>query len=73
MQKTSNIIYQGNYIKFTANSLTMITKQQIRINYLKQISIKIDAKPIKYYQIPKNLLEPYGQLSGHDHNATKYT
>ena len=60
-------------MKLTANSLAVITKQQIRINYLKQISLKIDAKEIKYYQVPKNLLKPYGQFSGHDHNSTKYT
>ena len=51
----------------------MITKEQIRISYLKQISIKIDAKDIKYYQIAKKLLEPCDQFSGHDHNSTKYT
>ena len=39
--------------------MAMITKHQIRINYLKQISIKSDAKKIKYYQIPKKLFEHF--------------
>ena len=45
--------YQKNYGKLSANSPTMITKQQIRINYQEEISIKSDAKKIKYYQFSK--------------------
>ena len=37
----------------SANSLVMITKQQIRINYIEEISIKSEAKKVKYYQISK--------------------
>ena len=32
----------------------MITKQEIRTNYIEQISIKCDTTKIKYYQISKN-------------------
>ena len=31
----------------------MITKQQISINYIEEISIKSDAKNVKYCQIVK--------------------
>ena len=49
-----NIIkYQKNYSKRSANSLIIITKQQITISYIEEISIKSDAKKIKYYQISK--------------------
>ena len=50
-----------------ANSLAMITKQQIRTNYIEKISIKHGAKKTNYYQISKTFLEAFGQLSGHDH------
>ena len=40
--------------------MAMITKQQIRVNYLKQISYKSGAKEIKYYQLSKKLLEHFG-------------
>ena len=43
--------YQKNYGKISAKSLTMITKQPIRINYIKEITIKNDAKKNEYYQI----------------------
>ena len=37
----------------------MSKQQQSRINYIEEISVKSDAKKIKYHQIPKN----YGKLS----------
>ena len=48
----------------------MITKQQIRINYMEEISLKSDAKKIKYYHISRKLLQPFGQFSCHDHKMT---
>ena len=47
----------------------MITKQQIRINYMEEISLKSDAKKIKYYHISRTLLEAFGQFSGHVHKT----
>ena len=47
--------YQKNYGKISSKSLTMITKQPIRINYIKEISIKSDAKRNEYYHISKQL------------------
>ena len=45
MQKGKNIIiYQKYYCKLSANSLGMITKKQIRVIYIEEISIKSDAK-----------------------------
>ena len=41
-----------NFYKDTKNFI--IKQQQIRINYIEEISIKSDAKKIKYYQISKN-------------------
>ena len=38
-------------MKLLANSLAMIKTQQIRINYIDEISIKCERKKIKYYQI----------------------
>ena len=56
-QKISNIIrYSKNYWELSANSLPMSTKQQIRINYIEAICMKIDAKKMKHYQISKKLL-----------------
>ena len=53
----SNIIrYQKNHCKLSDNSLPMITKQQIPINYIKEISLKNDANYMKYYKMPKKLL-----------------
>ena len=57
MQKRSNIIrYLKNYCDHSANSLPLIKKQQLRINYKAEISIKSDAKEIKYCQLSKLLL-----------------
>ena len=68
MPKREIIIrYQKNYCKLSANSLAMITKQQIRINYIEEISVKSDAKKKKYYHISKKLLQAFGQFSCHDH------
>ena len=68
----SNIIrYQKNYCKLSDNSLPMITKQQIPINYIKEISLKNDANYMKYYQMPKKLFYAFGQFSCHDHKTTK--
>ena len=38
----------------------MITKQQISINYIEEISIKSDAKNVKYCQIVKKWLQAFG-------------
>ena len=48
--------YQKNYRKLSVISLAMFTKQQFRINYVEKMSIKKDAKKIKYYRMPKKLL-----------------
>ena len=40
--------YEGN------SDVIMPKQKQIRINYIQEISIKNDAKKIKYYQISKN-------------------
>ena len=69
--KRKNIIrYQKPYCKLSAISLGMITKKQIRVIYIEEISIKSDAKKIKYYHILKRLLLGFGQFSGHDRKAT---
>ena len=57
MQKRLNIVRdQKNYWKLSATSLVMITKQQIRNDYINKITLKTDEKKIKYYQISKKLL-----------------
>ena len=64
MQRRQSIVtYQKNYWKLSSNSLSMITKQQIRINYIEKIRIKSDAKKIKniryqktYCKLPANSL-----------------
>ena len=38
------IRHQKNYCKLVSNSLAMITKPQIRNNYIGEISIKSDGK-----------------------------
>ena len=54
MKKISNIIIcLKNYCKLSDNSLVMIAKQQIRINYIEEIILKSDAKNMKYYQMSK--------------------
>ena len=45
----------------------MITKRQIRINYIEEININIDGKSHNYYQISKKLFEAFGQSFCHDH------
>ena len=68
MQNRSNIIrYLKKYFNRSANSLPMIKKQELRIDYKAQISIKCKAKKIKFYQISKNLLKFFGPSSGHGH------
>ena len=54
------------------NSLAIIAKQKIRINYIEKLSIKTDAEKIKHYQISKNLLEDFGQFFWHHHKTTNY-
>ena len=55
MQKRKNMVTcQKHSCKLSISSMAMITKQQIRIKYLKQISIKSGAQKTKYYQKPKN-------------------
>ena len=74
---TSIIRYRKSYCKFSTNSLlmlsanplVMITKQQITIIYIEEISIKRYAKKIKSNQIPKKLWEDFGQFPGHDHKT----
>ena len=64
MTKTQNIIrYQNSYCKLSANSLDIITKQQIRINNRAEISIKSDAKLRKYYQISTKLMSAFNSLA----------
>ena len=46
--------YQKYYCNLSANSLSLIKNQQFKINCIEDISIKSDAKEIKYYQILKN-------------------
>ena len=68
MEKICNIIICfKNFCKPLANSLAMITTQQIRIHDIEETTIKSDEKKIKYYQISKKLLEAFGQFSGRDH------
>ena len=45
----------------------MIKKQELRIDYKAQISIKCKAKKIKFYQISKSLLKAFRPYSGHGH------
>ena len=45
----------------------MITKLQIKINYIEEISTKFDAKEIKYDEISKKLIEGFGQFFGYEH------
>ena len=49
----------------------MITKHQLRINDIEEISRKNDVKKIIYGQITKNLLKFFGYFSAHDHKVTK--
>ena len=57
MPKRENIIrFKKNYCRPSANSLAMITKHEVRINYIAEIDITSDAKKIKYYQIRKKNL-----------------
>ena len=66
MQKRSNIIrYLKNYCDHSANSLPLIKKQQLRINYKAEISIKCKAKKVQHYQISKKLVKAFGPFSGH--------
>ena len=68
MQNRSNIIrYLKKYFSHSANSLPMIKKQELRIDYKAQISIKCKAKKIKFYQISKSLLKAFRPYSGHGH------
>ena len=62
--------YQKNYGKLSANSPTMIRKQQIRISDQKKIRIKSDAKKMKYCQFSKKKLSAFHQFYGHDHKTT---
>ena len=64
------IKHQKNCWTLSANSLVMITKQQIRINYIEEISIKSEGKKVKYYQMSKKLYKAFGQLSGHYQKTT---
>ena len=45
-----------NYWKLSTHSLAMITKQQVRINYIEEISIKIHAKKKKKLSYIKTIL-----------------
>ena len=45
-----------SFCKLLANSLAMLTKHDIRINYIEEVIIKSHAKKIKYYQIQKKIL-----------------
>ena len=48
----------------------MITKHEIRIDYIAESSITSHEKKKKYYQISKTLLQVFGQFSGYDHKKT---
>ena len=57
MKKRLNVIKDRKlFSNFSVNSLVMITRQQIRINCIKEINIKSDAKKMKYLQISKKFL-----------------
>ena len=57
MQKRTNIMRnQKYYCKLSANSLSMIKSKQFKINCIEDISIKSDAKKIKFYQVLKTFL-----------------
>ena len=47
--QTSNKMQRNLYLK----------TPQIRVNYIEEINIKIDAKKIKYYQISKIIIALY--------------
>ena len=64
------IRYDKSYCKLSFNSLAIITKQQSRINYIEKIRMKGNVKKIKYYHMPKKLLQAFGQFSRHDHKTT---
>ena len=74
MPKREDIIrHQKNYCKLSTNSLAMIAKQQIRINYIKEIPLKSEAKIYIYIYIiiyQKKLLKALGQFPSHDHQTT---
>ena len=58
MQKKQKIItHQKNCRNLSANSLAIITRQKIRVNYIEEIIFKSDAVEHKYYQISKKLLK----------------
>ena len=70
-QKSENIIrYQKNICNLSSNTLAMITKHEIRIDYIAESSITSHEKKKKYYQISKTLLQVFGQFSGYDHKKT---
>ena len=50
---------EKSYCKLSANSLAIITKQESRISYITEISIKSVAKKTNYYQISIKLLEAF--------------
>ena len=57
MKKRLNVIKDRKlFSNFSANSLVMITRQQIRINCIKEINMKSDVKKMKYLQISKKFL-----------------
>ena len=61
---------QKYYCKLSANSLSMIKSKQFKINCIEDISIKSDAKKIKFYQVLKTFLLGFFQFSGHNHKTT---
>ena len=57
LRHTSLQAYRLFSERFPMPYLSLLNKvEQIRINYIEEISIKKDAKKIKYYQISKKLL-----------------
>ena len=68
MPKREDIIrHQKNYCKLSTNSLAMIAKQQIRINYIKEIPLKSEAKIYIYIYIyilsyTKKIIESFGPI-----------
>ena len=64
-QRISNIIrYQKNYCKLLAYFLAMITKQQVSINYIEDISIKIHANIYIYIYIYIYILSDMKKIIG---------
>ena len=56
------IRYLKNYCKLSANCLAMTPKQELRINYIEEISIKSDAKKDKILSDFKKIVVSFRRI-----------